>query len=99
MTMANKTIYALLDEDNCVDSCEAVTSLCELIDELLKDIQHPKLGRISTRYLQNQYMDVEQKSLLRSGILENLGHRHYDDPIYNRADAQVTVTEALIWFS
>ena len=38
MTMADNTIYDLLDEVNCADSCEAVTALCELIDELLKDI-------------------------------------------------------------
>ena len=36
--MADNTIYDLLDEVNCADSCEAVTALCELIDELLKDI-------------------------------------------------------------
>ena len=43
MTMADNTIYDLLDEVNCADSCEAVTALCELIDELLKDIQHLEL--------------------------------------------------------
>ena len=39
MTMADNTIYDLLDEVNCADSCEAVTALCALIDELLKDIR------------------------------------------------------------
>ena len=48
MTMADNTIYDLLDEVNCADSCEAVTALCELIDELLKDIQHLELECIST---------------------------------------------------
>ena len=82
MTMADNTIYDLLDEVNCADSCEAVTALCELIDELLKDIQHLELECISTRYLLSQYMDEDQGSLLRSDILENLGHRHYDSPAY-----------------
>lgn len=39
----------LLDEVNCADSCEAVTALCELIDELLKDIQHLEPEVISAR--------------------------------------------------
>ena len=80
--MADNTIYDLLDEVNCADSCEAVTALCELIDELLKDIQHLELECISTRYLLSRYMDEDQGSLLRSDILENLGHRHYDSPAY-----------------
>ena len=38
MAIADNPIYGLLDEVNCAESCEAVTALCELIDELLKDI-------------------------------------------------------------
>ena len=60
MTMADNTIYDLLDEVNCAGSCEAVTALCELIDELLKDIQHLELECISTRYLLSQHMDEDQ---------------------------------------
>lgn len=78
--MSDNTIYDLLDEVNCADSCEAVTALCELIDELLKDIQHLELERIRTRYLLSQHMDEDHGELLRSDILENLG-RHY----YNKA--------------
>ena len=58
------------------------TALCELIDELLKDIQHLELECISTRYLLSQYMDEDHGGLLRSDILENLGCRHYDIPAY-----------------
>ena len=82
MTMADNTIYDLLDEVNCADSCEAVTALCALIDELLKDIQHLELECIGTRYLLSQHMEEEQGSLLRSDILENLGRRHYGSPAY-----------------
>ena len=82
MTMADNTIYDLLDEVNCADSCEAVTSLCELIDELLKDIQHLELECISTRYLLSQHMDEDHGELLRSDILENLGRRYYNTPAY-----------------
>lgn len=38
MTLADNTIYDMLDEVNYANSCEAVTALCALIDELLKDI-------------------------------------------------------------
>ena len=65
MTMADNTIYDLLDEVNCADSCEAVTALCELIDELLKDIQHLELECISTRYLLSRHIDEDQGSLQR----------------------------------
>ncbi|MDO4277153.1 MAG: hypothetical protein Q4D16_26125 [Eubacteriales bacterium] len=80
--MADNTIYDLLDEINCADSCKAVTALCELIDELLKDIQHLELECISTRYLLSLHMDEEQGSLLRSDILENLGRRYDSSPAY-----------------
>ena len=80
--MADNTIYDLLDEVNCADSCEAVTSLCELIDELLKDIQHLELECISTRYMLSQHMDEDHGELLRSDILENLGRRYYNTPAY-----------------
>lgn len=80
--MADRTIYDLLNELNCADSCEAVIALCELVDELLKDIQHLELECISTRYLLSQYMEEGHGSLLRSDIIENLGCRHYDSPAY-----------------
>ncbi len=74
--------YDLLDEINCADSCETVTALCDLVDNLVKDIQHLELECISTRYLLSQYMDEEQGEFLRMDILENLGRRFHDDPAY-----------------
>lgn len=56
--MADNTIHDLLDEVNCADSCEAVTALCALIDELLKDIQHLELECIGTRYLLSQHVKI-----------------------------------------
>ena len=72
----------LLDEINCVDSCEAIISLCELVDNLVKEIQHLELECISTRYLLSQHMDEEPGKLLQMDILENLGRRFRDDPAY-----------------
>ena len=80
--MADTGIYDLLDEVNCADTCEAILTLCGLVDELLKDIQHLELECISTRHLLSRHMDEEQGSLLRSDILENLGRRHYGNPAY-----------------
>lgn len=74
--------YDLLDELDCSNSCEAVTAFCTLVDRMLKDIQHLELECISTRYLLSQHMDDEQGELLRADILENLGHRYFDDPAY-----------------
>ena len=69
-------------EDKGSAVAEAVTALCELIDELLKDIQHLDLECISTRYLLSRSMDEDQGCLLRSDILENLGRRYYGSPTY-----------------
>jgi len=80
--MADIREYDLLDEVNCADSCEAVTALCELVDNLVKDIQHLELECISTRYLLSQYLDDDQGELLRMDILENLGQHFSDDPAY-----------------
>ena len=72
----------LMDEINCADSCEAIISLCELVDNLVKEIQHLELECISTRYLLSQHMDEEPGKLLQMDILENLGRRFRDDPAY-----------------
>lgn len=74
--------YDLLDEINCADSCEAVISLCELVDRLVHEIQHLELECISTRYHLSQHMCEEQGRLLRMDILDNLGQRFDHDPAY-----------------
>lgn len=53
------------------------TALCELVDELIKDIQHLELECIGSRYMLSRHMEEEQGSLLRCDILEDLGRRHY----------------------
>ena len=74
--------YDLLSETDCAADCEAILALCDLVDQLVKDIQHLELECISTRYLLSQKLDAERGELLRSDILENLACRHYDDPAY-----------------
>lgn len=80
--MADIHIPDLLDEVNCAGKCEAVSALCMLVDELVKDVQHLELECISTRYLLSRYLDRDQGENLRLDILENLGRRFYDDPAY-----------------
>ena len=80
--MAESWEYDLLDEVNCADTCEAVIALCELVDEMVRDIQHLELECISTRYLLSQHMDEEQGELLRMDILENLGSCFSENPAY-----------------
>lgn len=80
--MSDLRDYDLLDELNCADTCEAVTAMCVLVDNLIKDIQHLELECISTRHLLSQYLKNEQGELLQMDILENLGRRFSDDPAY-----------------
>ncbi len=73
----------LLDEVNCADSCEAVIALCELIDQLIEDIQVLELECISTRYSLSQHLDDNTGESLRRGILSNLARRYDGDPAYD----------------
>lgn len=74
--------YDLQDETNCADSCEAVIALCELVDELITDIQHLELECISTRHLLSKYLEADKGELLRMDILSNLPPRHSSEPAY-----------------
>ena len=67
----------LLDEVNCADSCEAVTALCELTDELLKDIQHLEPEVISARKA-NVYAgtNISLKRRPFWGVLKSFSRRH-----------------------
>ena len=74
--------YDLLDEVTCTDTCEAVIALCELVNKMVRDIQHLELKCISTRYRLSQHMDEEQGELLRMDIQENLGSCFSENPAY-----------------
>lgn len=73
----------LLDEVACADSCEAVTALCELIDQLIEDIQLLELECISTRYALSRHLDDNAGGSLRMDILSNLARRYDGDPAYD----------------
>ena len=74
--------YDLQDETNCADSCEAVIALCELVDELITDIQHLELECISTRHLLSKYLEADKGELLRMDILSNLPPSRSSEPAY-----------------
>ena len=79
----NKSSYIdLIDEFDCADSCDAVIALCELVDNLVRDVQFLEIEVISTRYLLSQYLDKEEGELLRMDILSNLTARYEGDPAY-----------------
>ena len=80
--MADKKNYDLFDEVNCSDSCEAIIAFCNLVDNLVKEIQHLELECIGTRYHLSKLIDDEHGELLRMDILENLARRFPDDPAY-----------------
>lgn len=64
----------------CGDECHTVIALCYLIDKLLKDIQRLELECISTRYLLAENVEYGQE--IKQYILEDLGNRYDDDPVY-----------------
>lgn len=80
--MNNTPYIDLWDEVNCVDSCEAVISLCKLVDKLITDIQVLELECISTRHLLSEHLSEEEGELLRMDILSNLAPRHAGDSAY-----------------
>ncbi len=80
--MNNTSYVDLLDEFNCADRCDAVIALCELVDNLVKDIQFLELETVSTRYLLSQYLDKDEGELLRMDILSNLTTRYGGDSAY-----------------
>ncbi len=74
--------YDLLDEINCADRCEAILSLCQLVDRLIHDVQFLKLECVSTRYILSQYMEEADGEMLRMDILSNLTPDYGGDAAY-----------------
>ena len=101
MTMADNTIYDLLDEVNCADSCEAVTALCELIDELLKDILHLELDALSqskiwdTVTMTARHISCLKNFCMTAGILWNFATilSRYKKPV--KANGPVGINTSL----
>ena len=69
-----------LDSDNC----ELIGSYLELIDAMVKDIQHLKAETIRARYELSQKFDPDHKWITTVDILSNLDMSHYDSMAYQQ---------------
>ncbi len=66
------------------DHCELVISYLELIDAMVKDIQHLKAETIRARYALSQKFDPEHKWITTVDILSGLDMPHYDSLAYQQ---------------
>ena len=66
------------------DRCYLITSYLELIDAMVKDIQHLKAETIRARYELSQKYDPEHKWITTVDILSNLDMPHYDSMAYQQ---------------
>ena len=70
------------DEYPDADSCELIYSFLELVDSMVKDIQHLKAETIRARYELSQKYDPEHTWITTVDLLSDLGMPHYDNLAY-----------------
>ena len=70
--------------DECPDaeSCELIHSFLELVDSMVRDIQHLKAETIRARYELSQKYDREHTWITTVDILSDLDMPHYDNLAY-----------------
>ena len=70
----------------CLDSdrCDLVASYMELIDAMVKDMQHLKAETIRARYELSQKFDPNHEWITTVDILTNLDMPHYDSMAYQQ---------------
>lgn len=64
------------------DDCELVASFLELVDAMVRDMQHLKAETIRARYELSQKYDPDHKWITTVDILSNLDMPHYDSLAY-----------------
>lgn len=64
------------------DECELILSFCELVDTMLKDIQHLKAECVRTRYQLSQHLEPPESEFLQRDILSGLSTPYYDNLAY-----------------
>jgi len=66
------------------DSCDLISSYLELIDAMVKDIQHLKAETIRARYELYRKFGPEHNRITTVDILSNLDMPHYDSMAYQQ---------------
>lgn len=74
--------YTAWDECPEVNECELIRSFLELVDSMVKDIQHLKAETIKARHKLSQNYDPEHKWITSVDILSDLDTPHYDNLAY-----------------
>ena len=74
--------YTAWDECPGVDECELVRSFLELVDVMVKDIQHLEAEAIRARYELSKVLDPEHKWITSVDILTDLEFPYYDHRAY-----------------
>ena len=74
--------YRAWDECPGVDECELVREFMELVDAMVRDIQHLKAEAIRARYELSEKLDPEHVWITACDILSDLDMPHYDSMAY-----------------
>ena len=74
--------YTAWDECPDVDNCELIQSFLELVDSMVKDIQHLNAETVKARYELSQKLDPEHQCTTGADILSDLDTPHYDNLAY-----------------
>lgn len=74
--------YNAWDECPEIDGCGLIHSFLELVDLMVRDIQHLKAETIRARYELSKEYNPEQKWITTVDILSDLDMPHYDNPAY-----------------
>ena len=70
------------NERFCSCDCDYQYEFSQLIDDLIKDIQHLESETVRTRYELSRHLQYPYDEYLRSDILSDLGRRYSDHPAY-----------------
>ena len=70
--------------DECpeMDDCELIRSFLELVNDMVRDIQHLKAETIRARYQLSKELDPEHIQFTTVDILSDLDMPHYDSLAY-----------------
>lgn len=64
------------------DECELILSFCQLVDTMIKDIQHLEAECVRTRYQLSKHLEEPEDLYYRSNILSGLRAPYYDSLAY-----------------
>ncbi|MCD8231320.1 MAG: hypothetical protein LUD14_05805 [Clostridiales bacterium] len=76
--------YMEWDECPEVDKCELIYEFLELIDSLVRDIQHLKAEAIRAKYELSEKYDPEHEWITTCDLLSGLDMPHYESIAYQK---------------